>query len=83
MNSLTNYLVIIYFTILNIYLMNAVSIIYIYYSICMYNLDYLLFTYIVSIYIYIYIITVCVAQLDKASDTQAVGHGFEPHPVIN
>ena len=28
---------------------------------------------------YIYI-TACVAQLAKASDTQAVGHDFEPRP---
>ena len=25
-------------------------------------------------------LTACVAQLAKASDTQAVGRGFEPHP---
>ena len=30
-------------------------------------------------YIYIYE-TACVAQLAKASDIQAVGYGFEPHP---
>ena len=30
-------------------------------------------------YIYIYI-TACVAQVAKASDTQAVGHGFDPRP---
>ena len=34
----------------------------------------------IYIYIYIYIITAYVAQLAKASDTQAVGHGFEPRP---
>ena len=32
-------------------------------------------------YIYISIYTTaCVAQLAKASDTQAVGRGFEPRP---
>ena len=35
----------------------------------------------IYIYIYIYIIiSGCVAQLAKVSDTQAVGHGFTPHP---
>ena len=28
----------------------------------------------------IYIGTACVTQLAKASDTQAVGHGFDPRP---
>ena len=26
------------------------------------------------------LVTACVAQLAKASDTQAVGHGFDPRP---
>ena len=32
------------------------------------------------VYIQIYIYIACVAQLAKASDTQAVGHGFKPRP---
>ena len=27
-----------------------------------------------------YILTACMAQLDNASETQAVGHGFDPRP---
>ena len=39
-------------------------------------------TYLNNIYIYIYTYryTACVAQLANASDTQAVGHGYETLP---
>ena len=34
----------------------------------------------IYIYIYIYICNCLCGSVDKASDTQAVGHGFDPHP---
>ena len=34
----------------------------------------------IYIYIYVYIYDCLCGSVAKASDTQAVGHGFEPHP---
>ena len=42
------------------------------------NKEYII--YIIYIYIYIYIFNCLCGSVAKASDTQAVGHGFDPRP---